>query len=83
MLNERGRNLEDSDSARKGPLSILKFHTARVSKALYALTGNTSTSDNNGEMKSYSCGFDPTDKFWDTEYGVCDHTIVILSSFLL
>ena len=43
------RKLEDSAKRRqKAPLSVLKSHTARVSKVLFAPTGNTST-DNNGE----------------------------------
>lgn len=81
VLNERDRKkrrkLEDSDKPRrKAPLSVLKSHTARVSKVLFAPTGT----DNNGEKKkAYSCGFDSTVRSWDTEYGVCDHTIVILS----
>ena len=79
---KKRRKLEDSDKPRrKAPLSVLKSHTARVSKILFAPTGNnTSTTENNGEeKKAYSCGFDSTVRFWDTEYGVCDHTIVILS----
>ena len=87
-LNERDRKkrrkLEDSDKPRrKAPLSVLKSHTARVSKVLFAPTGDTST-DNNGEKKkAYSCGFDSTVRFWDTEYGVCENTIVNLSPFPL
>ena len=77
VLNERDRKkrrkLEDSDRPRrKAPLSVLKSHTARVSKVLFAPTGNGET------KKAYSCGFDSTVRSWDTEYGVCDHTIVIL-----
>ena len=84
MLNERDRKkrrkLEDSDKPRrKAPLSVLKSHTARVSKVLFAPAGNAST-DNNGK-KAYSCGFDSTVRSWDTEHGVCDHTIVSLSRF--
>ena len=81
---KKRRKLEDSDKPRrKAPLSVLKSHTARVSKVLFAPTGNTSTTENNGEKKKvYSCGFDSTVRFWDTEYGVCDHTIVILPSSL-
>ena len=80
---KKRRKLEDSDKPRrKAPLSVLKSHTARVSKVLFAPTGNTSTTDNNGEKKkAHSCGFDSTVRFWDTEYGVCDHTIVISISF--
>ena len=62
--------------------SVLKSHMARVSKVLFAPTGNTST-DNDGEKeKSYSCGFDSTVRFWDTEYGVCEHTIVCFLYFI-
>ena len=74
---KKRRKLQDSDNKkprRKAPLSVLKSHTARVSKVLFAPTG---TDINNGEKKkAYSCGFDSTVRFWDTEYGVCDHTIV-------
>ena len=82
VLNERDRKkrrkLEDSAKPRrKAPLSVLKSHTARVSKVLFAPTGNTSTVNNGEKKKAYSCGFDSTVRLWDTEYGVCDHTIVI------
>ena len=78
VLNERDRKkrrkVEDSAKPRrKAPLSVLKSHTARVSKVLFAPTGY----DNNGDKKrAYSCGFDSTVRSWDTEYGVCEHTIV-------
>jgi ribosome biogenesis protein len=80
--HKKRRKLEGSDKPRrKAPLSVLKSHTARVSKVLFAPAGNTSKAENNGEKKkAYSCGFDSTVRFWDTEYGVCDHTIVILLS---
>ena len=79
---KKRRKLEDSDKPRrKAPLSVLKSHIARVSKVLFAPTGNTNTADNNGEKKkAYSCGFDSTVRFWDTEYGVCEHTIVRILS---
>lgn len=79
VLNERDRKkrrrVEDSSKPRrKAPLSVLKSHTARVSKVVFA--------PNTGEKtKAYSCGFDSTVRLWDTEYGVCEHTIV-QSSFL-
>ena len=80
--------IEDSaKSRRKAPSPVFKSHTAR-SKVLFAPTGNSSTDDNGEKKKAYSCGFDSTVRFWDTEYGVCDHTIVIylvlsLQTFLL
>jgi ribosome biogenesis protein len=81
VLNERDRKkrrkVEDSvKPRRKAPLSVLKSHTARVSKVLFAPTGNSDTDNNGGKNKAYSCGFDSTVRFWDTEYGVCEHTIV-------
>ena len=78
--------IEDSaKSRRKAPSPVLKSHTARVSKVLFAPTGNSSTDDNGEKKKAYCCGFDSTVRFWD---GVCDHTIVIylvlsLQTFLL
>ena len=84
-LNERDRKkrrkVEDSARPRrKAPLSVLKSHTARVSKVLFSPTGNSS----NGEKKkAYSCGFDSTVRLWDTEYGVCEHTIVSFFSSIL
>ena len=80
---KKRRKLEDSARPRrKAPLSVLKSHTARVSKVLFAPTGNASTEINGEKQKAYSCGFDSTVRFWDTEYGVCEHTIVILSRSL-
>jgi WD40 repeat protein len=49
-------------------LLVLKSHTARVSKVLF--------SSGSEENKAYSCGFDSTVRRWDTEHGVCEHTIV-------
>ena len=51
---------------RKGPSSVLKSHTARVSKAVFSGTGKT----------AFSCGFDSTVRSWDVENGVCTNTIV-------
>ena len=63
-------------------MSDFKSHMTRVSKILFASTGDT-TGDNDGEKeKSYSCGFDSTVRFWDTEYGVYEHTIVCLLYFI-
>ncbi|KAG5643613.1 ribosome biogenesis protein ytm1 [Asterophora parasitica] len=51
---------------RKAPVGVLKSHVGRVSKAVFA----------NGEGRiAYSCGFDSTVRVWDTENGVCTHTI--------
>ena len=77
ISNERDRKkrrkVEDSSKPRrKAPLSVLKSHTARVSKVLFA---PTSTDNNGEEKKAYSCGFDSTVRVWDTEYGVCEHSI--------
>ena len=57
---------------RKAPTTVLKSHTARVSKADFAPGSN---------QRAYSCGFDSTVRTWDVESGVCVDTIVRLSSF--
>jgi len=51
---------------RKAPSSVLKSHTARVSKAVFSGTGKV----------AFSCGFDSTVKSWDVENSVCTSTIV-------
>ena len=51
---------------RKAPSSVLKSHTARVSKAAFSSTGEA----------AFSCGFDSTVRSWDVENGVCTNTIV-------
>jgi hypothetical protein len=62
---------------------VLQSRTARISKVLVAPTENTNT-DNNGEKKkAYKCGFDLTVRFWDTEYGVCEHSIVRFLYFVI
>ena len=66
-----GRDSE-SRPRRKTPSSVLKSHTARVSKATFASTGKT----------AFSCGFDSTVRSWDVESGVCTNTIVGLNVFL-
>jgi len=53
---------------RKAPLSVLKSHTARVSKAAFSSTGKS----------AFSCGFDSTVRSWDVENCVCTNTIVSL-----
>ncbi|KAF5328371.1 hypothetical protein D9619_013242 [Psilocybe cf. subviscida] len=72
VLNERDRKKRrkieagsTSKPRRKAPLMVLKSHTARVSKALFAHDAG----------KAYSCGFDSTVRTWDTEHGVCENTI--------
>ena len=66
---KKRRRVENATkSKRRAPLLVLKSHTARVSKVLFS-SGN----ENN---KAYSCGFDSTVRRWDTEHGVCEHTIV-------
>ena len=71
VLNERDRKkrrrIENSTSTRrKVPLLVLKSHIGRVSKALFARK----------DGKAASCGFDSTVRLWNTEFGVCEHTIV-------
>jgi ribosome biogenesis protein YTM1 len=51
---------------RKGPLAVLKSHTARVSRAVFGASGTS----------AYSCGLDSTVRMWDVENGVCTNTIV-------
>ncbi|KAF9558980.1 ribosome biogenesis protein YTM1 [Agrocybe pediades] len=64
------RDAEDEhggrQAKRKAPLMVLKSHTGRVSKAIWG---------QEDENKAYSCGFDSTVRLWDTEHGVCEHTI--------
>jgi ribosome biogenesis protein len=48
-LIERDRKKSDNKPRRKAPLSVLKSHTARVSKVFFAPTGTTD--NNNGEKK--------------------------------
>lgn len=60
------RKVDESDRPkRKAPLSVLKSHTARVSKAIFT-----------SEKNALSCGFDSTVRAWDTEMGICTNTIV-------
>ena len=63
---------DDARGKRKAPMTILKSHTARVSKAVFAPESN---------QRAYSCGFDSTVRTWDVESGVCMDTVVRLSSF--
>ena len=70
--NERDRKKRrridnGSKPRRKAPLLVLKSHTSRVSKALFAAED---------QKKAYSCGFDSTVRKWDAEHGVCIHTFV-------
>ena len=60
-----GRDAEPRPK-RKLPSSVLKSHTARVSKAVFSSTGKA----------AFSCGFDSTVRSWDVENGVCTKTIV-------
>jgi len=55
---------------RKAPVTVMKSHTARVSRALFG------TENRGVEGKAYSCGFDSTVRLWDVETGLCEHTIV-------
>jgi len=52
---------------RKAPITVLKGHTARVSKVVF---GKEET------KVAYSCGFDSTVRTWDVENGICTNTIV-------
>ncbi|KIP02570.1 hypothetical protein PHLGIDRAFT_78957 [Phlebiopsis gigantea 11061_1 CR5-6] len=56
----------ESRPKRKAPTSVLKSHTARVSKAIFARDGGKS---------AVSAGFDSTVRTWDIENGVCTNTI--------
>ncbi|EKM60514.1 uncharacterized protein PHACADRAFT_246512 [Phanerochaete carnosa HHB-10118-sp] len=65
---KKRRKLDDSQESRakrKAPISVLKSHTARVSKAVF-------TKDNTNAV---SAGFDSTVRTWDVENGVCTNTI--------
>ena len=70
-LSERKkrRKLEDGQESRpkrKAPTSVLKSHTARVSKVIFSRDDKT----------AISAGFDSTVRTWDVENGVCTNTIV-------
>lgn len=57
---------------RKAPVSVLKSHTARVSKVVF--------DKQPGNVKdAYSCGFDSTVRVWDIENGVCTNTVVCIT----
>lgn len=71
---KRRRTENAAKPKRKAPLMVLKSHTQRVSKVLF--------SSESEENKAYSCGFDSTVRRWDTEHGVCEHTIVSLFFFV-
>ncbi|KAG9307915.1 WD40-repeat-containing domain protein [Chiua virens] len=53
---------------RKGPTTVLKSHTARVSKAAFLPGSN---------KRAYSCGFDSTVRSWDVALGACVDTITV------
>ncbi|KAH0825813.1 WD40-repeat-containing domain protein [Lanmaoa asiatica] len=59
---------EEPREKRKAPTTVLKSHTARVSKAKFAPGSNE---------RAYSCGFDSTVRTWDVESGVCVDTIAV------
>lgn len=56
----------DKQPKRKAPISVLKSHTARVSKAVFSSDGKS----------AYSCGYDSTIRTWDVENGICTNTLV-------
>lgn len=63
---KKRRRVDDAQKPkRKAPQAVLKSHTARVSKALFA----------HEEGKAVSSGWDSTIKEWDLELGICIHTI--------
>ena len=62
-----GNEAEHGHGRRKAPTTVLKSHTARVSKADFC-PGSS--------KRAYSCGFDSTVRSWDVELGVCTDTIV-------
>lgn len=66
---KKRRKVAPVNYKRKAPIAVLKSHTARVSKALFA-TGPPA------KGKAYSCGFDSTVRTWDVESGVCVDTFV-------
>ncbi|KAJ3995666.1 WD40-repeat-containing domain protein [Lentinula boryana] len=74
-VNERERKkrrklnggTNDTAVKRKAPTTVLKSHTARVSRVVFGNAGNENT--------AYSCGFDSTVRLWDVENGVCTSTI--------
>ena len=62
-------NGANDTAKRKAPISALKSHTGRVSRALF------SPSDSRG---AFSVGWDCTLRSWDLELGVCTNTVVEL-----
>ncbi|KAF5373483.1 hypothetical protein D9615_009423 [Tricholomella constricta] len=62
---------------RKAPLGVLKSHIGRVSKALFSAASGEGGGGGGGT--AYSCGFDSTVRVWDTENGVCVHTISVFA----
>ncbi|KAF7795722.1 hypothetical protein EIP86_006887 [Pleurotus ostreatoroseus] len=69
---KKRRRLDDGEirTKRKAPLAVLKSHTAQVSKAAF-LQGKSEN--------ALSVGLDSTVRTWDTEHGVCTHTITASS----
>lgn len=66
--SKKRRRLDDGHKPkRKAPLSVLKSHTSRVSRAILSPVR---------QKKAYSCGFDSTVRTWDTEHGTCEYTFV-------
>ena len=61
-------------------MSVLKGHTERVSKVVFA--GDWSGSGSGDVGEAVSCGFDSTVRKWDIESGVCTTIIVSVSIFL-
>jgi ribosome biogenesis protein YTM1 len=64
---KRRKVAREEQVRRKAPLTVMKSHTARVSKAVFG---------NGGDATAYSCGFDSTVRTWDVKNGICTNTIV-------
>ncbi|KAL4071851.1 WD40 repeat-like protein [Scleroderma citrinum] len=64
--DRKKRRKVGTQPVRKAPSTVLKSHTARVSKVLFAP---------NSRQHAHSCGFDSTVRHWDVEMGVCMNTL--------
>lgn len=62
---KRRKTEGSAQGKRKGPIGVLKSHTARVSQVVWKDGDN-----------AVSCGFDSTVRTWDVERGISTETIV-------
>lgn len=62
---------ESEKAKRKAPVTVLKGHTARVSKVVFGKEDS---------KVAYSSGFDSTVRTWDLENGICTNIIVGFTS---